>query len=148
MMTAEWDKLTANAKCLQTLHPPTSVLCIITAVNCYWAELLQGIIIYVRGGIGLFCKRVLVFHKQNTNTRLIQCILVTEKTAAFIQSKDWKMWYPYVTDASIGRAVLNSFSSLAAVLIDYFYFYKITGITEPYRCRECFREKLGAHNTK
>lgn len=48
-----------SVKCLQTLHLPSYVLCIITPVNRYCAQLLLGIITNVRGGIGLFCTKVI-----------------------------------------------------------------------------------------
>lgn len=50
-----------SVKCLQTLHLPTYVLCIITDVNCYWAQLLLGIIAHVRGVLGCFVQRYFSF---------------------------------------------------------------------------------------
>lgn len=87
-MIAERDKLTASAKCPRTLHISTYVLYIITAVNCYWGRLLLGITEHIRGGTGLFCKKIFAFQRQNRNVRLVQCKLVTkEQTVALVELK-------------------------------------------------------------
>jgi len=51
--------------------------------------LLLGVIEHVRGDIGLFCKKIFAFQRQNRNMRLVQRKLVTkEQTVAVVELKD------------------------------------------------------------
>lgn len=139
----------ASAKCPRTLHIPTYVLYIVTAVNCCCSRLLLGITEHVRGSIGLFCKKIFAFQWQNRNVRLMQCkLVIKEQTVALVELKGWNL-QPHCDQCVHGQ---NCHWILSLLMQQHkpirSYFCKIRDIHRALQMQDKFQRKLASCNRK